>query len=63
MTHKLNISPRVKLMQQKKRNFAPERNLAINEEVYQLLEVDILEEVFYPTWLSNPIMVKKANLT
>lgn len=61
MTHKLNISPFVKPVRSKKRTFAPDRNKAITDEVEQLLQADILEEVFYPTWLSNPVMVRKPD--
>ena len=48
-------------MQQKKRNFAPERSKAITQEVEKLFSMDILKEVFYPTWLANPMLVKKPD--
>nr|GEZ28489.1 reverse transcriptase domain-containing protein [Tanacetum cinerariifolium] len=38
---------------------APERNKAISKEVKKLVEADILKEVHYHSWLSNPVMVKK----
>nr|GEU68705.1 reverse transcriptase domain-containing protein [Tanacetum cinerariifolium] len=38
---------------------APKRNKAINEEVKKLVEADIMKEVHYHSWLSNPVMVKK----
>nr|GEY04685.1 hypothetical protein [Tanacetum cinerariifolium] len=44
---------------QKKRGQAPERNKAISEEVKKLVEADIMKEVHYHSWLSNPVMVKK----
>ena len=34
---------------------------AIAEEVQKLLEADFIQEVYYPYWLANVIMVKKAN--
>ena len=37
ITHKLNVSPFFKLVKQKRRSFAPERQKAINEEVSKLL--------------------------
>ncbi|GJV88998.1 hypothetical protein Tco_1532936 [Tanacetum coccineum] len=43
----------------KKRSQAPERNKAIQEEVERLVEVGIIKEVHYHSWLSNPVMVKK----
>ncbi|GKE02462.1 hypothetical protein Tco_1390445 [Tanacetum coccineum] len=44
---------------QKKRGQAPERNKAIQEEVEKLVDVGIMKEVHYHSWLSNPVMVKK----
>nr|GEV44527.1 reverse transcriptase domain-containing protein [Tanacetum cinerariifolium] len=44
---------------QKKMGQAPERNKAISEEVKKLVEADIMKEVHYHSWLSNPVMVKK----
>ncbi|KAK1357422.1 hypothetical protein POM88_050678 [Heracleum sosnowskyi] len=38
ITHKLNVDPERKTVKQKKRNFAPERQEAINQEVDKLLE-------------------------
>ena len=37
ITHRLNISPSFKLVKQKRRSFAPERQKVINEEVSKLL--------------------------
>ena len=31
------------------------------EEVRKLLEADFIREVYYPNWLANVVMVKKAN--
>ena len=59
--HKLNINPTRKLVQQKWRVFAPERNKAIVEEVEKLLTAGFIREVYYPEWLANVIMVKKSN--
>ena len=41
--------------------FAQERDKAIAEEVRKLLEVGFIQEVYYPDWLANMVMVKKAN--
>ena len=59
--HHLNVDPRFKPVKQKKRNFAPERNEVIRKEVGKLLESKIILEVYYPTWLANPILVKKED--
>ena len=34
---------------------------AIVDEVRKLQEVDFIREVYYPDWLTNVVMVKKAN--
>ena len=61
IVHKLNVSSLFPLVQQKKRVFSQERDKAIAEEVRKLLEVDFIQEVYYPDWLANVVMVKKAN--
>uniref|UniRef100_A0A2N9J8F1 Uncharacterized protein n=2 Tax=Fagus sylvatica TaxID=28930 RepID=A0A2N9J8F1_FAGSY len=39
----------------------PEENQAISDEVEKLLTAGFIREVFYPDWLANVVMVKKAN--
>ena len=41
--------------------FAQERDRAIAEEVRKLQDVEFIKEVYYPDWLANVVMVKKAN--
>ena len=41
--------------------FAPERDQAIAEEVRKLQEASFIREVYYPDWLANVVMVKKAS--
>ena len=41
--------------------FAPERDNAIKEEVKKLTIAKFIREVYYPNWLANVMMVKKAN--
>ena len=41
--------------------FTQERDQAIAKEVRKLLETDFIREVYYPNWLANVMMVKKAN--
>ncbi|GJR11905.1 reverse transcriptase domain-containing protein [Tanacetum coccineum] len=57
--HRLNIREGCLPVRQKKRGQAPERNKAIHEEVEKLVNADIIKEVHYHSWLSNPVMVKK----
>ena len=61
MVHRLNVSPVFPHVRQKKRVFTQERDQAIVEEVRKLQEADFIREVYYPDWLANVIMVKKAN--
>ena len=61
ITHRLNICPSFKPVWQKKRVFAPERDNAIKEEVQKLMAAKFIQEVYYPDWLANVVMVKKAN--
>ncbi|XP_071918741.1 uncharacterized protein [Coffea arabica] len=61
--HNLNVDPHFKSVKQKKRSFAPERNEVIKKEVGKLLESRIILEVYYPTWLTNPVLVKKEDQT
>ena len=61
ITHRLNVSPSFKPIRQKKRVFAPERDNAIKDEVHKLMAEKFIREVYYPDWLANVVMVKKAN--
>ena len=61
ITHRLNVSPSLKPIKQKRRSFAPERQKAINKEVSKLLQEGAIREVEYPEWLANAVLVKKAN--
>ena len=61
IVHRLNVNLTSSPIRQKKRVFAQERDKVIVEEVRKLLEVGLIREVYYPDWLANVIMVKKAN--
>jgi hypothetical protein len=61
ISHKLNVNPCLRPIKQKRRVFASERNNAIMEEVDKLFTANFIKEVFYPDWLANVVMVKKAN--
>ena len=61
ITHRLNVCPSSKLVRQKKKVFAPERDNAIKDEVQKLMAAKFIQEVYYPDWLANVVMVKKAN--
>ncbi|XP_065012847.1 uncharacterized protein LOC135641416 [Musa acuminata AAA Group] len=59
--HHLNISPDARPVKQKLRRQAPDRQLAIREEVGRLLAAGFIKEARYPQWLSNVVLVKKPN--
>ena len=61
ITHRLNVSPFHKLVYQKKRVFALEWDNNIKKEVQKLVSIEFIHEVYYPGWLTNVVMVKKAN--
>ena len=41
--------------------FAPERDQATVKEVHKLQEASFIRKVYYPDWLANVVMVKKAS--
>ncbi|XP_059627387.1 uncharacterized protein LOC132270208 [Cornus florida] len=55
--HSLKVDPAFKPVKQKRRRFAPERNRIIAEEVNKLLQAGFIQEVHYPQWLSNVVVV------
>ena len=61
ITHWLNVYPSSKPIRQKKRVFTHEQDNAINEEVQKVTTAEFIREVYYPDWLANVVMVKKAN--
>ncbi|GJW61993.1 reverse transcriptase domain-containing protein [Tanacetum coccineum] len=58
--HRLNVREGCQPVRQKRRGQAPDRNKAIQEEVAKLVEAEIMREVHYHDWLSNPVMGIKA---
>lgn len=59
--HKLSLNLTSRPIKQKKRNFSPECNQAIAEEIEKLLVAGFIKKVYYPDWLSNMKMVRKPN--
>jgi hypothetical protein len=59
--HSLDILPHSRVVQQRLRRFDEERRRAIGVELRKLLEAGFIKEVFHPTWLANPVLVKKKN--
>ena len=61
MVHRLNVDPNYKVVQQRRRVFTPERYEVIRLEVEKLKKAGFIEEVIYPSWLANVVLVKKSN--
>ena len=59
--HQLQVDPSHQPVRQKRRKFAPERDVIINEEVKNLLDAGFIREVQYPEWLANIVVVKKKS--
>jgi hypothetical protein len=59
--HSLDILPHSRAVQQRLRCFDEEWRRAIGVELRKLLEAGFIKEVFHPTWLANPVLVKKKN--
>lgn len=54
---KLNIDPIFIPVQQKSQSFEDEKKVAVKEEVGKLLQAKFIQDVAYPTWLENVVMV------
>ena len=59
--HKLEVDPKKKPIQQRRRVFASKQNQAVMDEVNKLLTASFIGEVYYSDWLANVVLVKKAN--
>ena len=58
---RLNIDPKEKPIRQKRRALNNERYTAPKEEVYKLISNGSIRGTKYPSWVANPILVKKPN--
>ena len=61
MCHHFNLDSDKKPVRQKPRAMDAERYQALKDEVEKLLAFDFIKESFYPSWLVNPVLVKKKN--
>ncbi|KAK2409009.1 hypothetical protein QL285_044467 [Trifolium repens] len=61
ITHKLAIASNAKPVVQRKRKQGEERRIAVDEEVAKLRKAQFIDEIKYPEWLANVVMVKKSN--
>ena len=61
MCHRLNLNLDKKPVRQNRCAMDAERYQALKDEVDKLLACDFIKESFYPSWLANPVLVKKPN--
>ncbi|XP_074376860.1 uncharacterized protein LOC141718376 [Apium graveolens] len=61
MVADLKKKPEANPVKQNKRIFAVERQKVIEAEVEKLLEAKFIEEIEYPDWIANMVVVKKSN--
>jgi hypothetical protein len=57
--HSLDILPHSRAVQQQLRRIDEEQRRATGVELWKLLEAGFIKEVFHPTWLANPVLVKR----
>ena len=48
-------------VRQRRRKFNEERQLVVKDETQKLLSAGHIREIQYPEWLTNVVLVKKAN--
>ncbi|GJS39514.1 reverse transcriptase domain-containing protein [Tanacetum coccineum] len=61
--HTLNVNPSVTPVAQKRRILGQEKSKVVMKEVAEWLRAGIVRPVRYPTWISNPVLVKKIDDT
>ena len=58
--HRLNIDPKARPIIQKRRPMNADRYTALKEEIDKLISNRSIRETKYPSWLANPVLVKKT---
>nr|GEY94811.1 hypothetical protein [Tanacetum cinerariifolium] len=61
--HSLNVNPSITLVAQKQRVLGPEKSKAVMKEVRECIKAIIVRLKRYPTWISDPVLVKKVDDT
>ena len=56
-----NLDLDKKSIGQKRRAMDAKRYQALKDEVDKLLACDFIKESYYPSWLANPVLVRKPN--
>ena len=55
--HHLQVVPDYQPVKQKRRKFTCERNKIINNEIQKLIDIGSIQEVQYPKWLANVVII------
>ncbi|XP_057760282.1 uncharacterized protein LOC130980640 [Arachis stenosperma] len=61
MSHRLTVRADAHPVGQRRRKMSLERTNKVAEQMTSLLEANFIRELDYSTWLSNVVLVKKAN--
>ncbi|GKB77213.1 reverse transcriptase domain-containing protein [Tanacetum coccineum] len=61
--HALNVNPSLDPMCQKRRTFSMEKSRVVTKEVAEWVKAGIVHPMKYPTYISNPVLVKKGDGT
>jgi len=59
--HHLNVNPAILSRKQPPRCSSKEHSDTVKEEVNKFKQTEAIQEVFYPKWLANIVVVKKKN--
>ncbi|GKA97855.1 hypothetical protein Tco_0825749 [Tanacetum coccineum] len=58
--HSLNVNSSITQVAQKRRVLGSKKSKAVDKEVEEWVKAGIIRPVRYPTWISNPVLVKKV---
>nr|GEV03956.1 hypothetical protein [Tanacetum cinerariifolium] len=61
--HALNVNPYLDPVCQKRRTFSMEKSRVVTNELAEWVKAGIVRPVKYPTYISNPVLVKKEDET
>ena len=61
IVHNFNVDPSFPPKKQKSKRSAKEHIEAVRQEVRRLKEARVINEIFFPEWLANTVVVRKKN--
>ncbi|GJS37131.1 reverse transcriptase domain-containing protein [Tanacetum coccineum] len=59
--HVLNVNPSIEPVCQKRKVLASDKIQAVSKKVEEWMKARIVRPMKYPTWISNPVLVKKVD--